>query len=43
MKTLLKMITPTTAIVGIACMAGAMGKPPQVEAAPEAKTETETE
>ena len=33
MRTLLKKLTPTTAIIGIACMAGAMGKPPSAEAA----------
>jgi imidazolonepropionase-like amidohydrolase len=34
MKRLLNKITPATAIVGIACMAGAMGQAPQAEAAP---------
>jgi imidazolonepropionase-like amidohydrolase len=34
MRQLLRTITPTTAMVGIACMAGAMGNPQKIEAAP---------
>jgi imidazolonepropionase-like amidohydrolase len=34
MKNLLRTITPTTAMVGIACLAGAMGNPQKIEAAP---------
>jgi len=33
MKKLINKITPATAIVGIACMAGAMGQTPKAEAA----------
>lgn len=33
MKALLSKLTPTMAIIGIACLAGAMGKPPSAEAA----------
>ena len=37
MKKIIRTITPTTAIVGIACMAGAMGSPQKIEAAPAAE------
>lgn len=43
MRKLLKTITPTTALVGIACIAGAMGQTPKAEAAPAAEKSEATQ